>query len=102
MSYEIRSTETFRCWLDGIRDVRVKRRLLARIDRLGRGNFGDYKQIGTRLYELRLFFGAGYRMYYTVEGDSVVLLLVGGDKSTQTNDIARAQSILTSILDDLR
>ena len=94
MPYELRSTKNFQKWLRKIRDQGTKEKILVRLDRMANGNFGDYKQISTSLFELRFFFGGGIRIYYTVRNNQVVILLVGGDKSSQQNDIQKAKSIL--------
>jgi len=73
--FELASTDDFRQWLSEIKDAAIRRRILARLDRVSGGNFGDYKALGESLFELRLFFGAGYRIYYTLRGQQVVLLL---------------------------
>ena len=69
-------------------------RVLSRLYRLEQGNFGDYKRLDDRICELRLFFGKGYRIYYAIEGKNIMLLLNGGDKSSQSKDIKKAQRIL--------
>lgn len=94
MRYELRSTKNFQKWLRKVRDQRTKEKILVRLDRIANGNFGDYKQISSSLFELRFFFGGGLRIYYTICNRQVVLLLVGGDKSSQQNDIQRAQKML--------
>lgn len=81
----------YRKWLDGLRDIKVKARIQARLLRLELGNFGDCKSVGDGVFELRLHFGSGYRVYFGKDGNSVVLLLLGGDKSSQPNDIKTAQ-----------
>lgn len=81
-------------WLNSIKDIKIQRRIKLRIDRLIDGNFGDTKSVGDKLYELRLFFGAGYRVYYTIEDNVLVILFTGGDKSTQTKDIEKAKVYL--------
>ncbi len=81
-------------WLNSIKDLKIQRRIKLRIDRLIDGNFGDTKAVGDKLYELRLFFGAGYRVYYTIEDNVLVILFTGGDKSTQTKDIEKAKAYL--------
>lgn len=81
----------FRKWLDNLRDMKTKARIESRLTRVALGNFGDHKPIGHGVYELRLMFGPGYRIYYAKDGDNIILLLVGGDKSTQQNDIKQAQ-----------
>ncbi len=87
--------EPFTEWLDSIRDKTTQSRIKKRMDRVEDGNMGDYKQLGTNLYELRLNFGPGYRIYYSIyftESDSkTILILCAGDKSSQTRDIQRAK-----------
>ena len=97
MDYELVSTEVFTQWLMGLRDATIKRRIVARLDRVAGGNFGDYKALGEGLFELRLFFGAGFRIYYTLREQKVVLLLIGGDKSTQEKDIEAARILLAGL-----
>ena len=80
-------SETFRHWLAKLRDRVAVARINARIRRLSNGNFGDCKYLRQTIYELRVDHGPGYRVYFTTEGNSVVLLLVGGSKGTQDNDI---------------
>ena len=84
---EIRKTELFIEWLDGLRDIRARARILVRIERLAAGNPGDAQAVGEGVSELRIDYGPGYRVYYTKHGLEVVLLLAGGDKKTQTRDI---------------
>ena len=93
MKYEISSTKVFGKWFGGLKDSAVKRKILARLSRIECGNFGDYKVISSDVNELRFFFGAGLRIYYTIQQGRIVLLLVGGDKSTQSKDIDRAIQI---------
>jgi putative addiction module killer protein len=73
-----------------LRDLGVKRRIQARIDRVEDGHFGDYKPIREKVFEMRIQHGPGYRLYFTLRGLEVVILLAGGDKSTQTTDIEMA------------
>lgn len=96
--YEVRQTAPFRKWLRRIRDPVTKARLLRRIERLAAGNAGDQTFLGAGLYELREHTGPGYRIYFTVKGERLVLLLVGGDKSSQERDIALARA-MTKILE---
>lgn len=91
--YEIRKTDHFANWLDKLRDVRARARVQARIERLIMGNFGDSKSIGHSLSELRIDYGPDYRVYFTQRGQEIIILLVGGDKSTQTADIRKAQKL---------
>ena len=87
---EIRKTEIFVKWLDGLQDIRARARILARIERMASGNPGDVKAVGEGVSELRIDVGPGYRVYYKTHGREVVILLAGGDKSTQTRDIKTA------------
>ncbi len=84
------TTERFDRWFDAVQDLAGKRRIQARIDRVEDGHFGDYKPVGRRVYELRIHCGPGYRVYFTLRATEVVILLAGGDKSTQAEDIAMA------------
>lgn len=85
---EIRKTEFFVKWLDNLHDIRA--RILVRLERLTAGNPGDVKPVGEGVSELRTNYGAGYRVYYKQFGGSIVVLLAGGDKRTQTKDIETA------------
>jgi putative addiction module killer protein len=87
---EIRKTETFAKWLDGLHDIRARARTLVRIERLAAGNPGDVKPVGEGVSELRIDYGPGYRVYYKKQGQQVVVLLAGGDKNTQARDIKTA------------
>lgn len=97
MKYEILETDIFRSWLNSFKDIKFKQRISDRIDRLQEGNIGDTKHIWGNLYELRFFFGSGYRIYFTKIENKIILLLCGGDKSTQSKDIKRARTILEEI-----
>lgn len=87
---EVRKTQAFAKWLDGLRDTRARAKILVRIRRLSLSNFGDWKPIGDSVSELRIDYGTGYRVYLTRRGKAVVILLVGGTKKTQNRDIKRA------------
>ena len=87
---EIRRTEVYLQWLDGLRDVRARARILVRVERLVSGNPGDAKPVGKGVSELRINYGPGYRVYYKKQADTVIILLAGGDKSTQAKDIKAA------------
>jgi putative addiction module killer protein len=87
---EIRRTEAYAKWLNGLRDVRARARILVRVERLAAGNPGDAGPVGEGVSELRIDYGPGYRVYYKKHGQQVVILLAGGDKSTQTSDIKNA------------
>jgi len=94
---DVRQTDTFKQWLSGLRD-RVSAAIIARrIRRLEDGNFGDVKSVGDRVSELRIDCGPGFRVYLTRRGQEVVILLCGGDKSTQARDIATAKSLLKEL-----
>ncbi len=87
---EIRKTETYDRWFSALKDRRAVARINARLRRMALGNPGDAKLVGEGVSELRLDFGPGYRIYYTHHGREVVILLAGGDKSTQKRDIEKA------------
>jgi putative addiction module killer protein len=84
------TTDRFDLWFGALRDLSAKRRIQARIDRVEDGHFGDYKPIREKVFEMRIQHGPGYRLYFTLRGLEVVILLAGGDKSTQTADIEMA------------
>lgn len=94
MTYTLRSTKAFQKWFNKIRDKRTKDQLLSRLDRLANGSFGDYKQLSPDLFELRFFFAGGLRIYFTIQNTLIIFLLVGGDKSSQSRDIEKAQRML--------
>ena len=87
---QIRKTETFARWLDGLRDVRARARVQVRIERLAAGHAGDVEPVGEGVSELRIDYGPGYRVYFKKHGREVVILLAGGDKRTQPADIKTA------------
>lgn len=95
--YQVQQTETFSRWLVSLRDNRAKARILARLDSVRLGNLGDAKSVGGKVTELRINVGAGYRVYFMRRQQIVILLLCGGDKSTQTTDIARARAMVSDI-----
>ncbi|VAW43379.1 hypothetical protein MNBD_CHLOROFLEXI01-3251 [hydrothermal vent metagenome] len=97
MSYEITSTYFFDQWLQGLKDRTTRNKVLARIDRVKNGNFGDFKSLGDNLFELRFFFGGGLRIYYTIRNHQVVLLLNGGRKSSQSRDIDKARQMIQEL-----
>ncbi|MHB1796333.1 MAG: type II toxin-antitoxin system RelE/ParE family toxin [Acidobacteriaceae bacterium] len=86
-------------WLAGLKDVRARAKIAVRIDRMALGNFGDCKPLGQGVYELRIDWGPGYRMYYAMFGSTCVLLLCGGDKRKQSADIERARTYLADYLE---
>lgn len=87
---EIRKTDLYAKWLDGLLDVRARARILVRVERLAAGNPGDVRPVGEGVSELRIDYGPGYRVYYKKHGREVVILLAGGDKRTQASDIKTA------------
>ena len=84
----------FNDWLLGLRDLRARARVAVRLDRVRLGNLGDHASLGNGVFELRIFYGPGYRVYYSLEHDNGVLLLLGGTKGTQKRDINTAQAYL--------
>ena len=87
---ELRKTEVYAKWLDSLRDVHVRARIMVRIERLAAGNPGNVKPVGEGVSELRIDYGPGYRVYYKKQGQEIVILLAGGDKRTQAKDIKTA------------
>ena len=87
---EVRKTEVFSRWLDGLRDIHARARVLARIERLIAGNLGDAKPVGEGVSELRIDYGPGYRVYLKRQGRELIILLAGGDKRSQARDIQNA------------
>jgi putative addiction module killer protein len=90
---EIRKTKTFTEWIAGLRDINAVARIDVRIRRLSLGHAGDFKSVGDRVFELRIDYGPGYRVYFLKQGDILVLLLCGGDKRTQDQDIKAAKKL---------
>ena len=84
--------EPFNDWINGLRDAKTRRRILQRVYRLQSGSYGDHKSLKDGVFELRLHFGSGYRVYFAEEGERIVVLLCGGDKSTQERDIEKAKT----------
>jgi len=95
--FEVRKTDEFDKWLSALADQRAIAKIVSRIERLGLGNAGDVKPIGEGISEMRLTHGPGYRIYYKQTGKTIVLILCGGDKSTQDSDIKRAKEIAKQI-----
>ncbi len=96
---EIIASSNFTSWLDGLKDKRAQLRIIHAITRCeAHGKMiGDIKPVGEKIYEMRFFFGAGYRVYYTQVGSITVFLLAGGDKSTQSKDIEKAKELVHNI-----
>ncbi len=97
MKYTLASTRYFDKWFRNLKDHVTKQKILARLARVENGHFGDYKQIEPDLYELRFFFSGGVRIYYTIRDAQIILLLVGGDKSSQKSDIDKAKRLLNEL-----
>jgi putative addiction module killer protein len=90
---ELRQTETFRKWWKRLRDERARGVIFARLDRLAYGHTGDVEPVGQGVSELRIHYGPGYRVYIQKRGNTVIVLLCGGDKSTQAKDIKTAKRL---------
>ena len=96
---EVRQTEVFDDWFKSLKDRKAKAHVQARIDRLELGNFGDVAPVGEGVSELRIHYGPGYRVYFIQCGQVVVVLLAGGDKSTQGSDIKKAKELAKNLED---
>lgn len=94
---DVRQTETFAGWLADLRDVRAKAIVARRLARMAQGNFGDSRSVGGKVTELRIDHGPGYRAYFTRKGEQVVILLCGGDKSSQDRDIETAKAMAEEV-----
>jgi putative addiction module killer protein len=94
---ELRKTEVFSKWIDGLRDIGVRARIQARIERLAGGNPGDVKPVGEGVSELRIDYGPGYRVYFKKQGRELIILLAGGDKSSQSKDIRKALELARNL-----
>jgi len=88
--YNIQQTQKFSQWLTKLKDMRACIAIVRRVERAQSGNLGDVKSVGESVYEMRIDMGPGYRIYYTMRGNELIILLVGGDKSTQQKDIDKA------------
>jgi putative addiction module killer protein len=97
MNYEIHTTEVFDKWTAKLKDRQAVMAIALRLARVASGNFGDTKVIGDGVSELRIFVGPGYRIYYTIRNNEIVILLCGGDKSTQQNDIKQAKELAKNL-----
>lgn len=94
---EIRKTEAFSTWIDSLREVKGRARVLMRIERLAGGNPGDVEPVGESVSELRVDFGPGCRVYYKKQRKSIIVLLAGGDKSSQRRDIEKAKQLARNL-----
>ena len=90
---EIRQTDEYESWFERLRDREARFRIIARIGRLSLGNLGDVKPVGDGVSELRITYGPGYRVYIKQQGETLIVLLAGGDKSSQKRDIERAKQL---------
>lgn len=95
--YQLQSTDNFEGWLRDLADKKARARILARLEGVKLGNLGDVKSVGEGVRELRIHFGPGYRVYFAQRGRTVLLLICGGDKSTQARDIATAHRLFKSL-----
>jgi putative addiction module killer protein len=95
--YKIKRTDEFSNWLDGLKDSITKQRLVGRLRKAMNGNLGDTKFVDEGVFEMREHFGCGWRMYYVQRGDVLLVMLGGGDKSTQASDIAKAQKLASTL-----
>ena len=94
---EVRKTEVYAKWLDGLRDTRARARVLVRVERLAIGNPGDVRPVGEGVSELRIDYGPGYRVYFKQQSRTIVVLLAGGDKGTQSRDIESARRLARNL-----
>jgi putative addiction module killer protein len=88
--YQVETTEAFDRWIASVKDSLTRRRLLRRLEKAQQGNLGDVKAVGEGVWEMREFFGSGWRMYYIQQGEVLIVMLGGGDKNSQSADIAAA------------
>lgn len=99
MTYTVKRLEEFSDWLKGLRDAMTRQRLVKRLRKVQLGNLGDVQPVGDGVYEMREHFGPGWRMYYVQRGASIVVMLGGGDKSSQSADIKKAIAIFKTLED---
>jgi putative addiction module killer protein len=97
---EIQETDIYHEWFESLKDKRAKARIDVRIRRVSLGNFGDVKPVGKGISELRIDYGTGYRVYFTEHGNTLVILLCGGDKSTQAKDIQQAHELAHALAEE--
>ena len=88
--FKVFKTDIFANWLDGLRDIQARAKIMVRIERLAMGNPGDVRPVGQGVSELRIHYGPGYRHYYKQQGTHIIILLAGGDKKTQKENIKQA------------
>ncbi|ARO69584.1 hypothetical protein B9J09_11820 [Xylella fastidiosa subsp. pauca] len=99
MTYTVKRLEEFSDWLKGLKDGLARQRLIKRLRKVQLGNFGDVQPVGGCVFEMREHFGPGWRMYYVQRGNFLIVMLGGGDKSTQQSDIRRAIELAKSLED---
>ncbi|WLE98686.1 MAG: type II toxin-antitoxin system RelE/ParE family toxin [Candidatus Electrothrix communis] len=97
--FTVKTLPQFDAWLDGLKNRMTRLRLSRRLDKAQRGNLGDVKSVGGGVFEMREHFGPGWRMYYTQRGDTLILMLGGGNKRAQESDIAKAKQRETTLED---
>jgi len=95
--YTIQQTHIFAAWLRKLRDLQAKTAVIRRLNKAAKGHLGDVKPVGGKVFEMRLDTGPGYRLYFIHQGQSILLLLCGGDKSSQQHDIERAKQLAENI-----
>jgi len=98
--YKVKKSSHFEKWMNSLKDLRGKIAIARRLERMGNGNFGDVKSVGDNVSELRIKVGPGYRVYFTKVEEKLIVLLVGGDKSTQSKDISKAKILLEELKDE--
>jgi putative addiction module killer protein len=98
--YRLEKTEIFANWFERLSDTVGRARISKRLVRAAEGQFGDCKSVGDGVFEMRMFFGPGYRVYYMLKGDVVVVLLAGGNKDSQFRDIAKAKELALKVGND--
>jgi putative addiction module killer protein len=98
--YKIKKSTHFVKWIDTLKDLRGKIAIVRRIERMSQGNFGDVKSVGDNISELHITVGPGYRVYFTKHEEKLIILLIGGDKSTQSKDINKAKKLLEELKDE--
>lgn len=98
--YSVIETEQFASWLASIKDRTTRARLQLRLRKATLGNLGDHKPVGDGVWEMREFFGPGWRMYYILQGSTVIMMLGGGEKSSQSRDIEKAKTLAQELQDE--
>jgi putative addiction module killer protein len=95
--FPVRQTQEFQDWLDALKDIKAQLRIVARLRLAEAGNLSDWKPVGNEVSEMRIAFDPGYRVYFTKRHNVLIVMLAGGDKSTQARDIKRAQKLLQQL-----